>query len=88
MTVRKDDVRVREHAHTLWEREGKPHGHNDDFWNRAHDEVKRDVEREAVIREKAFALWQEAGCPLWDAERFWLLAESASAADSIEGISP
>lgn len=36
------DEQIREHAHRLWEREGKPDGRADDFWHQAKSELEAD----------------------------------------------
>jgi hypothetical protein len=77
MPLDKHDDRVRRHAHDLWEKAGKPHGRNDEFWSRAHEEVSILVERETATRTEAYRLWREAGRPLWTADRFWFAAEAA-----------
>jgi len=36
------DAQIREHAHMLWEREGKPEGRSDEFWLQAKSELEAD----------------------------------------------
>lgn len=36
------DAQIREHAHKLWEREGKPDGRSDEFWHQAKSELEDD----------------------------------------------
>ena len=43
--AKKTDERVRIRAYHLWERDGRPHGRNDDYWTRALAEI-RDEERD------------------------------------------
>jgi hypothetical protein len=38
-----DDDRVRRRAYEIWEREGRPDGHDQEYWHRA----RRDIENEA-----------------------------------------
>ena len=33
------DERIRQRAHELWEREGRPHGRHDDHWQQAREEI-------------------------------------------------
>jgi hypothetical protein len=34
---------IREYAHHLWEKAGKPEGNADDFWHQAKSELEADV---------------------------------------------
>ena len=46
--VKKTDERVRIRAYHLWERDGRPHGRNDDYWMRALVEVQAEEKEEAA----------------------------------------
>lgn len=37
------DHRVRERAHALWEKEGRPDGRSEEFWHRAQSEVESEI---------------------------------------------
>ena len=41
MPASRDD-RIRERAHAIWEREGRPEGSHDDHWRRASAEIDRE----------------------------------------------
>ena len=45
--VKKTDERVRIRAYHLWERDGRPHGRNDDYWMKALAEVQAEEKEEA-----------------------------------------
>ncbi len=75
VNIHRTERRVREHAHHLWEQAGRPHGRNDEFWARAHEEIERQLDFEDEVRRRAFVLWTAAGSPLWHADRFWFEAE-------------
>lgn len=34
------EERIRQRAHDIWEREGRPHGRHDDHWRRAKEEIE------------------------------------------------
>lgn len=36
------DAQIREHAHNLWEKAGKPEGNSDEFWHQAKSELEAD----------------------------------------------
>jgi hypothetical protein len=36
------DTQIREYAHMLWEKEGKPEGRSDEFWQQAKSELEAD----------------------------------------------
>jgi hypothetical protein len=36
------DDQIRQHAHQLWEKHGKPEGKADEFWHRAKAELESD----------------------------------------------
>lgn len=36
------DAQIREHAHKLWERAGKPEGRSEEFWHQAKSELEAD----------------------------------------------
>jgi len=36
------DAQIRERAHKLWEKEGKPEGRSDEFWHQAISELEAD----------------------------------------------
>jgi hypothetical protein len=36
------DAQIREHAHKLWEREGRPEGRSEEFWHQAKNELEAD----------------------------------------------
>ena len=38
--AKKTDERVRVRAYILWEQDGRPHGRNDEYWNRALAEIQ------------------------------------------------
>ncbi len=38
--AKKTDERVRLRAYHLWERDGRPHGRNDEYWARALAEIQ------------------------------------------------
>lgn len=38
--ARETDERVRKRAYALWERDGRPLGHNDEYWARALAEIQ------------------------------------------------
>ena len=38
--AKKTDERVRVRAYHLWDQDGRPHGRNDDYWNRALAEIQ------------------------------------------------
>ena len=50
--ARKTDERVRVRAYHLWEQDGRPHGKNNEYWNRALEEIKAE-ERERATSEKS-----------------------------------
>ena len=56
------DQIVRERAYELWEQEGRPEGHADDHWFRAHKQR---------LRERAYRLWEQEGRPDGQADRHW-----------------
>jgi hypothetical protein len=33
---------IREHAHTLWEKAGRPEGRHEEFWHQAKNELEAD----------------------------------------------
>jgi hypothetical protein len=43
--AKKTDERVRIRAYHLWERDGRPHGRNEEYWNQALAEIQAE-ERE------------------------------------------
>ena len=45
---------VRERAYMLWEQDGCPEGHADNFWHRA---------RQQRLRERAYRIWEQEGYP-------------------------
>ena len=53
---------VRERAYMLWEQEGRPEGHAEDFWHRA---------RQQRLRERAYRIWEQEGNPEGQADRHW-----------------
>jgi hypothetical protein len=53
---------VRERAYSLWEMDGCPPGHADDYWHRARDQH---------LRERAHVLWRQEGCPIGRADEHW-----------------
>ncbi|WP_457489136.1 DUF2934 domain-containing protein [Tardiphaga sp. P5_C10] len=40
---RYSEEQIREYAHKLWEREGRPEGKADDFWHQAKSELESDA---------------------------------------------
>ena len=44
--VKKTDERVRIRAYHLWERDGRPHGRNDEYWMQALAEVQAEEKEE------------------------------------------
>jgi len=40
---RYSEEQIREYAHKLWEREGRPEGKADDFWHQARSELESDA---------------------------------------------
>jgi hypothetical protein len=40
---RYSEEEIREYAHKLWEREGRPEGKADDFWHQAKSELESDA---------------------------------------------
>ncbi len=40
--VKKTDERVRVRAYHLWEKDGRPHGQNDEYWTRALAEIQEE----------------------------------------------
>jgi hypothetical protein len=57
------DQAVRERAYLLWESEGRPDGHADEYWHRAFDQH---------LRERAYVLWQQEGRPEGQQDKDWL----------------
>jgi Protein of unknown function (DUF2934) len=53
---------VRERAYFLWQRDGSPHGREQEYWHCAHDQH---------LRERAYVLWQQEGCPEGRADEYW-----------------
>jgi hypothetical protein len=53
---------IRERAYLLWEQEGSPEGHADEYWHRALDEH---------LRARAYVLWEQAGRPEGGADQYW-----------------
>jgi hypothetical protein len=56
------DQIVREKAYQLWEQEGRPEGHAEDHWFRAHEQR---------LRERAYQIWEQEGRPDGKANRHW-----------------
>ena len=40
--VRKTDERVRLRAYRLWEKDGRPHGRNDEYWRLALEQIQEE----------------------------------------------
>ena len=43
MTTEREE-KIRQRAHQIWEREGRPHGHHEQHWEQAREEIDREVE--------------------------------------------
>ena len=56
------DEAVRERAYLLWEREGRPDGRAEEYWQRARDQH---------LRERAYVLWQQEGSPEGRQDEYW-----------------
>src|SRR3954469_20397349 len=56
------DQHVRERAYALWQQDGCPEGHADEYWHGARDQH---------FRDRAYALWQQEGCPEGRTDEFW-----------------
>jgi hypothetical protein len=61
---------VRERAYFLWEADGCPDGHADEYWQRADEQH---------LRERAYVLWQQEGCPEGQADQHWRLTQEFQA---------
>ncbi len=48
---RKTDERVRIRAYHLWERDGRPHGRNDEYWAKALEEIRAEDRENTGERE-------------------------------------
>ena len=48
--VKKTDERVRERAYDLWERDGRPHGRNDEYWQLALQQIQSESHEPAPER--------------------------------------
>ncbi len=48
--VRITDERVRLRAYHLWERDGRPHGRNDEYWRLALKQIQKEAREPADIR--------------------------------------
>lgn len=53
---------VRERAYFLWEQDGRPVGHTEEYWHRA---------LEQHLRKRAHVLWVQDGCPEGRADEYW-----------------
>jgi hypothetical protein len=56
------DQAVRERAYLLWENDGRPEGHAEEYWHQALDQH---------LRERAYVLWQQEGSPEGRQDEYW-----------------
>lgn len=56
------DELVRERAYFLWEQDGYPEGHAEEYWHRALYQH---------LSERAYVLWQQEGSPEGRSDEYW-----------------